>query len=437
MGWRHRAFTLYIVLGAVCVMTILGSFRAYAQVSPVPASETQAVESPDGSLVGVGEPVTTIIPSLRLAERYDSNVLFSPGGNFEDYVTTVSPQVRMTHRNQWGEGLIGGGATGEVYANNPGLNYVGGNGIVDLNLERAMNALVRGLGLRISDSISYTPQPPAFAAPTGGNQLSETLVQGLQARRANSITNQARVEASYFFSPDMGVTSTYSDTRIRFGTGFSTPTGVVPSGEFINTNYQTLTSGLVGRPSLTDTISLSHQYRKATFAQPDREDRGFSTQGVMSRWTRAITPSIDAMIEGGFSVVSRGNGVYPVGGGSLEWRGQSTAVMVSYSRGIAPSFLFIATAMSSQVVTGSVTHQVAEDLSLSVSGNYALNQSIPDSSLTRFESYSVTPALQYKIGQNLRATLSYARNGFQRTFVGQSLDFNRHVVMLNFLYEWR
>jgi hypothetical protein len=110
---------------------------------------------------------------------------------------------------------------------------------------------------------------------------------------------------------------------------------------------------------------------------------------------------------------------------------------VSYSRGIAPSFLFTATALLSQHVTGSVTRQIAEDLSLSVSGNYAINQSIPDSSLVRFESFSVTPAIQYKMGPNLRATLSYARNGFQRSFVGQSLDFNRNVIMLNFLYEWR
>ncbi len=409
--------------------------QGHAQYSSSPTSEVQAVGESEG--IATGESATTIIPSLRLAERYDSNVFFSPGVNFEDYVTTVSPQVRVNHRNQWVEGIVGGGATGEVYVNNPGLNYVGGNGIVDLNLERAMNTLVRGLGLRISDSISYTPQPPAFAAPTAGSQLSETIVQGLQARRANSISNQARVAASYFFSPYMGVTSTYTDTRIRFGRGVSTPTGIVASGEFINTNYQTLSSGLEGRPSPADTISLSHQYRKATFAEPAREGRGFSTQGVMARWSRAITPSIEGMLEGGFSVVSRGGGVYPVGGGSLEWRGQSTTITVSYSRGIAPSFLFTATALLSQHVTGSVTRQIAEDLSLSVSGNYAINQSIPDSSLVRFESFSVTPAIQYKMGPNLRATLSYARNGFQRSFVGQSLDFNRNVVMLNFLYEWR
>lgn len=382
------------------------------------------------------EPRTTVIPSLRVAERYDSNVFFVPGQNLEDYVTTVSPQVKAIHRNQWVEAKLGAGATGEVYVKNPGLNYVGGNGAIDLDLDRAVNSLVRGMGLHISDTLRYTPQPPAFAAPIGGSQISEAFVQGIQARRANSFTNIATVEASYFFSSSMGVSSTYIDRRIRFGAPRTTPTGIEQGG-VRDTNFQTLTSGVVAKFSSSDTVSLLHHYQKGTIADPDRGENGFSTQGALVRWIRAITPTLQATGEGGFSMISPNSDVYPVGTASLKWEEQYTTAGLSYSQGIAPSFFAVSAPLLNRAVTGTVRRRISEALSVSLSGSYAVNQSVPDSSLIRFESYSVTPSLEYKIGRSLTLTLSYTRSEFQRTFSGQSFDFDRNMVMFSVLSEWR
>ena len=411
------------------------SSLGYAQYSSGPGAEMRALAEPEGRTTG--ESATTIIPSLRVAERYDSNVFFVKGANLEDYVTTVAPQLRVTHKNQWVGVTMGGGATGEVYAKNPGLNYVGANGMVALNLDGAMNALLPGLSLNITNSVSYTPQPPAFAAPTSGNQISDAFVQGLQARRANSFSSMVSAEASYFFSPYMGVSSTFTDSRLRFGKAFSTPDGVVSSGEFINTNFQTVTSGVVMRPSPADTISVSHQYRDASFSDPDRGERGFSTQGAIANWSKSITPDLKVIGNGGFSILSQRSGIYPVGGVSVEWQGVSTTVRVSYSRAISPSFLFVSGALVNEVVTGALTRQMAEPFIVSLSASYAINRSIPDSSAVRFESYSVTPSVTYRIGPSLTASLSYTHSEFQRAFSGQAIDFNRNMVMLNLLAEWR
>lgn len=436
MAWKSCVLKTCLALAAGSAMTLQGPSRVCAQYSLTETPKTQAAAEPEGK--SLGESATTIIPSLRLGERYDSNVFFTRGAKLEDYVTTVSPQLKAIHKNQWVEAAVGGGATGEVYVKNPGLNYVGANGSLTLNLDGAVNALVRGMGLRVSDSINYTPQPSAFGISTGGSQISEAFVQGLQARRANSLANIANVEATYFLSPYLGISTTYVDRRIRFGRGIATPDGIVPSGEFINTNFQTLNSGLVMRPSPVDTISLSHQYRKSTFSVPDREDRGFSTHGAIGSWTRSITPELKVTGQGGFSVLTRGgSSVYPVGGASFEWEGQYTTVSVSYERAIAPSFLFVSTAMLSQSLTGMVARQVAEPFSLSLSASYAVNNSVPDGSRLRFESYSVTPSLRYKIGQNLTATLSYTRADFQRVVSGQSVDFDRNMVRFQLLAEWR
>lgn len=415
-----------VTLLALCGTMLQDPLVVQAQSVSMPSSESQA-----GS-----EPGTRLTPSIRIAERYDSNVFFVRGANLEDYVTTVSPNLKVEHKNQWVEGVVSGGATTEIFVNNPGLNYVGGTGRVDLNLDRAMSALVPGLGLRVSDTISYTPQPPAFAAPTGGNQISEAFVQGLQARRANSFTNTGKVEGSYYFSEYMGLISTYTDRRIRFGRPIATPSGGVTAGEFINTNFQTLTSGLVGTPSPADTISLVYQYQKATFPDLGRGARGFSTQGAMASWSRLITSTLQATVEGGFNVISSSNDVNPIGAASLQWNGQYTTVSISYSRAVSPSILSVATPLLSQAVTGTVTRHMTESLSLSLSGSYAVNRSVPDSSLIRFTSYLVTPSLEYKIGPVLTATLSYTHSEFQRNFSGVSTDFNRNMVMLALSAAW-
>lgn len=396
----------------------------------------QPVLEPEQEVSAAVEPHTAIVPSLRVAERYDSNVFFVPGTNLEDFVTTMSPQVKVAHKNQWMEARMGAGATGEVYVKNPGLNYVGGNAAVDLDLDRTVNSLVRGLGLRISDRLNYTPQPPAFAAPIGGSQVSEAFVQGIQARRANSFTNVATVEASYFFSSFMGVTSTYTDRRIRFGTPRATPTGIEQGG-VRDTDFQTLTSGVLAKVSASDTVSLLHQYQKGTISDPDSGETGFSTQGAFVRWARAITPTLQATGEGGFSMISPNDDVYPVGAASLQWSEQYTTAQLSYSQGIVPSFFAVSAPLLSRAVTGTVRRRITDVLSVSLGGSYAVNQSVPDSSLIRFESYSVTPSLDYKIGRSFTVTISYTRSEFQRTFSDQSFDFDRNMVMFNLLAEWR
>jgi hypothetical protein len=307
---------------------------------------------------------------------------------------------------------------------------------VDFNLDGAMSRVVQGLGLHVTDTFHYTPQPLAFAAPTGGNLVSEAFVPGIQVQRIDSFTNAAKVDASYFFFPFMGVTSTYADRRIRFGDPIATPSGVSQGG-FIDTNFQTLTSGLVGRPSLSDTIFLAHQYQKAAPADSERGDNGFSAQGAIARWSRSITPAFQATVEGGFSVVSSSSDVYPVGTVSLQWKEQYTTVVVSYSQTVAASFYVTSTALLNQLVTGTVRRQITDHLSLSVNGSYAVNESIPDSSLLRFESYTITPSLNYFIGRTFTATLSYTHSQFKQTFVSQTSPFDRNLVQLSLTAEWK
>ena len=383
----------------------------------------------------VAGPETNIIPSVTLSERYDSNVFFAPGGNSEDYVTSVSPQLKVIHKRQLIEGTVGGGVTTEAYVKNPRLNYVGFNGVVDLNLDGAMNELVRGLGLRISDSYYQTPQLPSFAAPTGGGQPAQPFARGVQAQRANSSTNVAKVAASYAISPALSFTSTYIDQRIRFGSPTSTPTGGTQAS-VIDTTFQTIESGPVIKVSSIDTVTLYHLYQKGTFGS--QESKGdFSAHGATAGWTSLITRTLTASITGGATVFSNINDLQYLGSASLLWKGQDTDLTISYRRAIMPSISVSGVPLLNQSVTAIATHHITESFSVSLNGNYAINQSIPDSSLLKFESYSVTPSVEYKVNRIMTATLLYTHSMFSQITSSQESSFDRNVVMLRVFAEWK
>lgn len=429
MAGQGRGVAILVAVATISGMVMMnpGPVQGQAAISSTPAPKAAA---------GIG---TNIIPSLALSERYDSNVYFISGGPFEDYVTTASPQLRVVHRGQLVEGTVGGGLTAEAYVKNPGLNYVGTNAVINLNLDGAMNKLVRGLGLTISDRYRYTPQPPAFAASTGSDELPDSVVIGIQARRANSTINAGNVAMSYAVSPRLSFSSTYADLRRQFGSQSSIPTAGIQQNSLltnlIDTTFQTVTSGPVLKVSPIDTVTLFHQYQKGTFdVQGSKSD--FSTQGAVAGWTREVTPTVTASMTGGVAVFSNTNNLQYVGSASLLWDGQDSSLMLSYKRMIAPNFSGAAVPLLSQVVAATATHHVTRDFSVILNGRYGNNQSIPDSSLAEYKSYSVTPSAQYKVNRAMTATLSYTYSLFDRTVSSQESSFHRNIVMLRIFAEW-
>jgi hypothetical protein len=126
MTWQGCEFAGGLAMTAVCAMAMLNPGpvygQGYGQAGPPSIPTPTAVRGSE----------TKVIPSLSLSERYDSNVYFVPGRNLEDYVTTVSPQLRVIHKRQLVEGMVGGGRLPNLCEEfRPQLHR--GNGIVDLN----------------------------------------------------------------------------------------------------------------------------------------------------------------------------------------------------------------------------------------------------------------------------------------------------------------
>jgi len=370
---------------------------------------------------------TRLVPSLAVSERYDSNVFFVPGGNLEDYVTNISPQVTVDHKGRLIDGTVRGGATGEVYVKNPGLNYIALNGGVNLNLDNAVAQLVRAAGLKVSDTFYFTPQAPAFVAPGSGSQVSEAFVRGIQAARANSFTNAGSVTGSYSLSPRVDLQASYMHQKIHFGTAFVSST----TGQFFNTTLQTVTAGPLLKISPLDTLTLTYQYQQADFSQGG----GFHTQGGIMGWTRAFTPTLQAKVTTGMTVTEPSNRVQYQGAVSVEGKLQNTDARLSYSRGVYPSFFNTGLPLLSQVVTATVAHRVTALLTVTVNGNYAKNDSVPAGTLA-YESYWVTVGLNYRVSRILNTALSYTNSEYKQNSLGQSSRFDRNMVMVMLTAEW-
>ena len=110
--------------------------------------------------------------------------------------------------------------------------------------------------------------------------------------------------------------------------------------------------------------------------------------------------------------------------------------MLSYSRKITPSFIFVGVPLLSQVADVVVTYHVTEPFSVFINGNYALNESLPNSNVLAFKSYSMRVGMDYKFTQDISARLSYTRSEFESTAFVETFAFDRNTVMLTVVAEW-
>lgn len=426
---RGRPRKALVFLALVLLANAPAVAHARADAPPPTESPTAPGRTPSR------DPETHVIPSIRIAERYDSNVYFVSGKRLDDYVTTIAPQVRVEHKNGYVDGSFGGGFSGELFAKNPGLNYAAVNGTLDMRLDGIIERLVPSLHVRVMDTFLFTPQLPSFATSGGDGQLPESFARGLQAQRANSITNVGKIDANYVFSPILSFSARYTDQRVRFANSFASPLGRAPGG-LIDTTSHIVESGPVFKLTPSDTVTLSYLYQHGSFNLGNSPNT-FSAQGGTATWTRELSRSLAITGMGGFSIVSSRNTLQPLAGAIIKWQEGNSSATLSYTRMIIPSFLFLSTPLLSQVVSGSFTHKLSAIVSLSISANYAVNYSVPDSFFLNFRSYSVTPSISYVLGKTTTASLSYTRSQYQNSFVGQNFEFDRDIVLLSFLMEWK
>ncbi len=141
---------------------------------------------------------TTIIPSLSVSERYDSNIYWapkatlSPGTKAEDYITMVVPQMTITHAGSLMRGSLTGAGLLTRYINNPDRDFTGWNVAGRLDLTDAAHQVsqrITTLGVR--GTFVEVPAMTGFGAAGGGlntgfgSTSGGVLNSGIVANRAS------------------------------------------------------------------------------------------------------------------------------------------------------------------------------------------------------------------------------------------------------------
>jgi hypothetical protein len=388
-----------------------------------------------------------IVPSFTLSQRYDSNVLYAPSGaqiglTPWDFVTTASPTIQLLNENRYAETSILAGVSGNLFVNNPDLNFVSTNLTGSATLDRWVRRFIQGARLQVSDSFSFSPESPSFVSAGNPLPTDNPFARGIVPVRANMYTNTAMVAAAYPLAPGLSLQGTYSYSLLRIGEIFvkqPIDTPVV----FFNTDMHAWSIGPTWRLSRADTLSLSYRSTTSSLSPTSGSlpSVDFTARGVEATYA-STSADWGAVLSGGATVLDLDNRAYPTGSLALTAKyGELTNFRVIGSRAFAPAFFATGGALISTNAGISVEHRFSRILSFTGSANYAYNEVAPVNFAT-FESYTASGLLSYNISRSLLASIGYSYTYFSvgtpeavtTDLAGYIL--NRHVVTFSITGKW-
>jgi len=433
---------------------------------------------------------TQFVPLISVRERYDTNVLFVnpklvPGVNVEDFVTTITPQLIMKSRGGAIDINGSGGVIGEIYKNNPSLNYVGFNAALGLGLTPLVTRVLPRATMDIVGSYQYTPRPPAFLP--GSQQSQEQLdpfLRGIQVFRANTRRYMVGQRAAYRVTPTVSIAESYTYSKFTFGSQLPGTTGLLDTSSHLFSLAPTI------RISAADVVSNTY-----TVSAYDQSGIGsFQTYASTVGWSRSWSDTLFTQAAGGvqllssaFSAAGSGTGtsvqnpliLTPTGTFSMtysshtrvlgefaETAGQLTglpqlagsimpggggpagsySLRVSYSYGAFPLLLAGGGLAKSHVFGLHGTLNVTPSMTIIYGGNFGRNDATGAAQQFSFESISANGGFNYRITPALQAGLTYTyTNSYGLGNQGSSspgqnvtnfLTYSRQVVMLNLVYAF-
>jgi hypothetical protein len=376
---------------------------------------------------------TTVIPSVSLSERYDSNVFYAPRGFIPpghqhwDFVTTAAAIVDVVDKSRLADSLLRAGVNGNTFAYNTDLAYVSTTVFASSDVTRGVGELVRGLQLRIFDSFRYTPEPPAFLSGNHPTDTADIYGRGIQGVRANSYANILSANSDYPLSRSFSLSTDYGYSIFRSGSG---------TGYFNNTQH----SVNIG-PTFTfdggDTLFFKYNY---SMGESKPSGGGAALNYVFQRIepeyvTKTLVPGWTLRISGGGTLVEQaGNRVFMSGklGLATEYD-RRTHVDMGVSRQAVPSFFGTNSSVISNLVQFNVSYAISRLLRLTAGAYYAYNEAAPVKTFA-YRTVRGSVALDYSLTESTTVSLSQEDTYYERTGV---LPYDRYATMLTLRTEWR
>ena len=288
---------------------------------------------------------TIIIPSLRVSERYDSNIFFTPtsllGPNQqpEDFITTVTPQITMTHAGSLMRGSLSVGALVSKYLHNPDLDFTGYNAAGTLDLTQAANNVSQRMSsLTVRGTYQYTPSVTGAAVAgareaAGGIGTGQGLNNGLVANRAEIHRYNLGVTGGYRLTPTTTLGGSYDYSKLTFGI----QSGGVNNPLFDTTGHlgsTTITTQISARDAVGATATMSHYIQEQSSGSSGQGT--FTTISETLNWGRLWTQELRTSLAGGGIVTLPVGSAIPGQSVKSQFAPSATATMTysSFSEGM-------------------------------------------------------------------------------------------------------
>lgn len=414
--------------------------RGEEEPRATPVEQMGGVEVPRGSAGGAAMHVT---PLMMISERYDSNIYQAPGRQVYDFVTRISPGARVQYENDLMVTSFLGNVFADVYARNPGLNYVGTNGLLQADLSNMVGRMVRGVTFRIADSFMYTPQMPGFASPESGNELPAEFIRGIQTFRQNALTNALSIQSMYAVTPRLSANVSYSYSIMRF---LNDSNASQSGAALFNTTSQSITAGPQYHLSSDNVVGVSGQFQHFVM-EPSAQAGTVSSPatintiyGASVNWQSSPSPTVQFNVAPGLSFPKGSDIIWTVRA-QVTWALPSTTLLASYVRGVYPLYFVTSGVSISDMAIVSISHRLNHEWRVTANGSYALNEQVIQGSVNASSfsstSYGGSFALMYYFSPTMTLQGAVSHQEFQYQSGGTAFQIPRDVVTLTFRNEWR
>ena len=358
-------------------------------------------------LVGVGTGVAaaqtlTLTPSLAISESYDDNIRFSSTNRQSDFVTGLSPGLRLELKDYPWSLALGGSLGGEVYAEHTELDNIGDNAEGSATAEYRPTPI---FSLSLGDSIVRSVNA-GLVDPQSG------LITG----RFTSTSNAVTPAANYQFNPRTSGRVQYSFRTLR-------------SDSALARDSDTHEAGLSFQRQLTPRTSGTLSYTFTRFQIEGSPERDSHSPRIGTIFT--YSPTIRFSSDTGLLFLEREDGSEEATVATstrYEQTFRQGQFSLSYDRNASVAGV-IGVPSVSQTLGAAVTYQPARDLGLGLQvGVTDTESSGPSRTRVDFLASSAALRINYRLLRwlSIEGSYRYQRQDDRRG----PLDLERNVFSL-------
>lgn len=341
----------------------------------------------------------TLSPSLTVSEEYDDNVLLSPTNEQSDFVTSISPALRLTIAEHPWTVRAAAALRGVYYADRSELNST---------LDNRQGSL----------AIEFRPTPSFTAS------LTDTFVRSLDP---GEVDPEAGIITGRFASTRNTVTPAVSyqlDPLTHIGIQYSF--SIIRSDSALAEESDTHEAGLSVRRQFTPRTSGTLRYTFSRFRPGDgpARDAHLPKVGLI----HALSPTIQISADAGPLLIERSDGSTEItAGGSLRYEQEfrRARFALAYDRSARVAGVTGETA-TSQSLTATLTLSATRELTLGLESGVRVTEAADAAS--DFLVYTAAIRLDYQLLQWLSLSGGY-RYLRQDDRVGP-LDLDRNVIFV-------